>query len=557
MDPLKHVDPFNSQEFARAYARLLGTDGKAGQASGGAPRVADEGRRPRFAPAGGELQALRDLRIRDAEKPPQEKVASKRAGGADAPEPSAAAAAKDIPFDELVKQDFERWLERDGPDGHRAQAAQRMEYAELERSSKLDLSGLALGRIPAKLRQFGRLRTLYIGKNKLDHLPAAVCRLVGLHTLDARDNQMTELPSDIGRLTSLQYLNVDSNELESLPSKFDRLTSLKTFSARSNKLKLLPAQMGTLKNLRKLDLAKNQLWDIPGTWQRLFSLLEDVDLSDNKLQQLPANCAEPAGKLKLDVSGNPMETLPIAFGSFRQRKRLFGGRREDRLENEAANVKVTIRETRILQGLLREGRMLSRRGVEPEGPRFAARQRPLPRPMLEDDESMVSDASMHSFVRDHAEPGEIEGIERVGQPDDADDAVASDWGARRLDAWVEPLADLYANRHGPAVLPPEPEPVPERDPWEAASANLFSLQRPLGGPIGPLPALAPAAPAPAAAAAVSRPDVLAALRAEWAQLPPQQASALADYLNSLPQPMLASALAQLQNGSGNAAWRGL
>jgi len=99
--------------------------------------------------------------------------------------------------------------------------------------------------------------------------------------------------------------------------------------------------------------------------------------------------------------------------------------------------------------------------------------------------------------------------------------------------------------------------VPERDPWEAASANLFSLQRPLGGPIGPLPALAPAAPAPAAAAAVSRPDVLAALRAEWAQLPPQQASALADYLNSLPQPMLASALAQLQNGSGNAAWRGL
>lgn len=554
MDPLKHVDPFNSQEFARAYARLLGTDGKAAQASGGAPRVADEKVRSRFAPAGGELQALKDLRIRDPEKPRQKDVASKRAGGADAPGPSAAVtAAKDIPFDDLVKQDFERWLERDSPDGHRAQAAQRMEYAELERSSKLDLHELALGRIPAKLRQFDRLRTLYIGGNKLDHLPAAVCRLVKLQTLDARDNQMTELPRDIGRLTSLEHLNVDSNELKSLTSQFYRLTSLKTLSARSNQLKLLPAQMGTLKNLRKLDLANNQLWDIPGTWQRLFSLLEDVDLSNNKLQQLPANCAEPAGKLKLDVSGNPMETLPIAFGSFRQRKRFFGGRREDRLENEGANVKVTIRDTRILQGLLREGRLLSRRGVEPEGPRFAARQRPLPRPMLEGDESTVSDASIHSFVRDNAEPGEIEGIERVGQPDDADDAVASDWGARRLDAWVEPLADLYANRHGPAVLPPEPEPVPERDPWEAASANLFSLQRPLGGPVGPLPALAPAAPAPA----VSRPDVLAALRAELAQLPPLQASALADYLNSLPQPMLASALAQLQNGSGNAAWRGL
>jgi hypothetical protein len=556
MDPLKHVDPFNSQEFARAYARLLGTDGKAGQASGGAPRVADERARSRFAPAGGELQALRDLRIRDPEKPRQKDVASKRASGADAPGPSTAVtAAKDIPFDDLVKQDFERWLERDGPDGHRAQAAQRMEYAELERSSKLDLHGLALGRIPAKLRQFNTLRTLHIGGNKLDHLPAAVCRLVNLQTLDARDNQMTELPRDIGRLTSLEHLNVDSNELKSLTSEFYRLTSLKTLSARSNQLKLLPARMGTLENLRKLDLANNQLWDIPGTWQRLFSLLEDVDLSNNKLQQLPANCAEPAGKLKLDVSGNPMETLPVAFGSFRQRKRLFGGRREDRLENEGANVKVTIRDTRILQGLLSEGRLLSRRGVEPEGPRFAARQRPLPRPMLEGDESTVSDASIHSFVRDNAEPGEIEGIERVGQPDDADDAVASDWGARRLDAWVEPLADLYANRHGPAVLPLEPEPVPERDPWEAASANLFSLQRPLGGSIGPLPALAPAAPAPAAA--VSRPDVLAALRAELAQLPPLQASALADYLNSLPQPMLASALAQLQNGSGNAAWRGL
>ena len=117
MDPLKHVDPFNSQEFARAYARLLGTDGKAAQASGGAPRVADEKVRSRFAPAGGELQALKDLRIRDPEKPRQKDVASKRAGGADAPGPSAAVtAAKDIPFDDLVKQDFERWLERDGPD---------------------------------------------------------------------------------------------------------------------------------------------------------------------------------------------------------------------------------------------------------------------------------------------------------------------------------------------------------------------------------------------------------------------------------------------------------
>lgn len=546
MDPFKYIDVLNYGEFAEVYNRALHPPNATGQAGGSTGQAGGHEAQPRSRPVAGALQALQDLRLGEAAKPRSQQAGGKASGSVGALQPTPKTAQTPVPFEERVKQDFDHWLTGGSPAAQRAQAADRMEYAELEQETTLKLDRLALGRIPAKLGQFKHLRELWIGGNELDHLPGAVFRLENLQTLDARDNQMTELTREIGRLTSLKQLNVDSNQLKSLPPALARLIQLKKFSARFNQLKLVPAQLEELKNLRTLDLSHNQLWDLPGTWGKLFRLLEDVDLSHNQLQQLPPTCEKPVGKLKLDLSENPMETLPTAYSGFTYASFHITAADDHKLKNVGGKVTVKTKGTRIRQGLVNESRLAPGRGIVPQGPQITARSRPLPRPLHDHDCDSIY--SVLSHLRDHAEPGEIEGLERVGQGAGADDAVSSDWGGRRLHAWVEPLAEQYAQRNGPAASPrpPPPPPEPAPDPWEPVHADLFDMQAAVGRP--PAPLVRRLAPAPQL-----QPDLLATLHAELSRLSEPQASAVAGYLNNLPQPMLVAALAQLQNGS----WAGM
>jgi hypothetical protein len=539
MDYFKYGDVFNHAQFVEAYNSLSHPANAGEQANGMSPQAGDQAAQPRRRAVAGELQALQNLRLGDAAKPRPPRPAQKNPAEGGTSRPGAKTKQPEAPFEERVQQDFERWLTGGAPTAQRADAAARIEYAELEQEHALTLDGLSLGRIPAKVGQFAQLRALRIGGNQLDHLPSAVTRLKQLQTLDARDNRMTELPSNIGRLPSLRHLNVDSNRLESLPHELADLAQLEALSARSNRLRLVPPRMGALKNLRELDLAQNQLGDIPGTWGPLFGLLGRLDLSHNQLQQLPSTCEIPVRKLNLNVSENAsMASLPTVFGGFGYAAKLRLTAADDhQLKNAGGRVKVNTRGTNIRQGLVNEARLAAGRGIE-KGRAVPGRHRPRLVPLEGSDWNSTS--SELSFMRDHEEAGEIEGLQHVGQGAEADET----WGERRLQAWAEGLAEQYASRHFPAqtstpALAPQQEPEP--DLWTAARVDMFDIEGAGGAPsVLPSPPPAPQ----------RRSDLLTALHAELERLPQPQASAVAAYLSSVPQHRLAFALAQLRNGPG-------
>lgn len=528
---LKYGNVLDSAQFDAYYraAQAANSGERAGVA--GAPQVGEQAAQPRPRAVSGNLQPLQDRRLDDT--PSRRKRAESASERAASPAPSKPAAS----FEEQVGKEFDRWLAGGAPDSRRAEAASRMEYAELEQERTLKLDGLALGRIPAKLGQFQQLRQLRIGGNRLDHLPTAVTRLVQLKTLDARDNRMTELSERIGRLTELEHLHVDGNCLKALPNALALLTKLKTFSARVNELTLVPSRMCTLKELRTLDLADNRIWELPSTWGPLFRLLENVDLSNNQLQALPATCEPPARKLTLNVEDNPaLTTLPTAYGGFAYRPLRLTAADDHKLKDVSGKLMVKTKGTSIRQGLVNQGRLNAGHGIEKERI-LPARYQPRAAPLHDNDS--ISTCSELSFVRDHAEPGEIEGMERVGTGVPVDET----WGARRVEAWVEPLAEQLASRNLPEdASEPAPTAQPAQAPWDTVRTDLFSLPH----DTAPEPALPPAR--------LSMPQLppgfLAALRADIARLPEPQASVVINYLSSVPQAQLVSALTQLQIGMG-------
>lgn len=255
---------------------------------------------------------------------------------------------------------------------------------------------------------------------------------------------MTELPSNIGRLLSLKHLNVDSNRLESLPHELADLAQLEALSARSNRLRLVPPRMGALKNLRELDLAQNQLGDIPHLGP-LFGLLGRLDLSHNQLQQLPSTCEIPVRKLNLNVSENAsMASLPTVFGGFGYAAKLRLTAADDhQLKNAGGRVKVNTRGTNIRQGLVNEARLAAGRGIE-KGRAVPGRHRPRLVPLEGSDWNSTS--SELSFMRDHEESGEIEGLQHVGQGAEADETRASAAFRRGRRGWPSSMPPVISRR---------------------------------------------------------------------------------------------------------------
>lgn len=92
----------------------------------------------------------------------------------------------------------------------REKAVQRIDQASEENSTKLDLSGLKLKKLPPEIAKCTKLETLLLGKdeggwggNKLTEFPDAVLELTNLKILDLSSNRITSIPEAIGQLSNL------------------------------------------------------------------------------------------------------------------------------------------------------------------------------------------------------------------------------------------------------------------------------------------------------------------------------------------------------------------
>ena len=95
------------------------------------------------------------------------------------------------------------------------------------------------------------------------------------------------------------------NQLVFLPTSIQKLNQLEWLDLSGNKLTELPSEIGDLKELRTLNVRKNQLVSLPTSIQKLQQL-EDLDLSYNKLTELPSEIGDLKELRRLNVTGNPL-----------------------------------------------------------------------------------------------------------------------------------------------------------------------------------------------------------------------------------------------------------
>lgn len=477
---------------------------------------------------------------------------------------------------------LQQWASGGAPTEKRQEAASRILQSKQNNSVITDLRDLSLQSLPTEISTLTETKALWLSNNDLDRLPSSVGKLSNLQVLEAnrnqlgfgskyegisedlgrlsnleilslQDNNLSTLPPSIGNLSRLRELDVSQNRLENLPSELANLSQLERLSAHHNQLSQLPGSMGVMSQLRSVDVSNNQLWNLPDTWGRvpnqpssLSEKLRELNVSDNNLQQLPNSFAKPQKRLVLDVTNNPLETLPINYGGFSYADQPLSREKDHTLTNQDRSVKAHVRDTQVRQGLVNEGRLTSGRGVYSSGPLRSAQNRRPPKPMV-DTYDADSIYSVEDYIEDHREAGAIQNIGVVGRDagmPGAIPSVSADWADQRASAWANTQAGAYATRNHPAPPPAPENPIPQ---WDTAVPAVFRDDLSSRSS-------APSYVATRAPQASLQPEFLDHLYTHLAELPPQQQLYMQQCIDRMPPDQVVAELQRLQNQVGATAY---
>ncbi|XP_034248369.1 LOW QUALITY PROTEIN: protein artichoke-like [Thrips palmi] len=209
---------------------------------------------------------------------------------------------------------------------------------------ELDLSQNQLGYLfPNSFRAHPRLRRLLLAQNKLTFFPGELltglryleevdlagnllkavddmdfARLPRLRELDLSDNQLEALSETaFHNSTQLQVVRLARNRLERLSERtFEGLCRIELLDLEGNLLAELPDALferGRVHILDNINLAANQFEVAPlPTLQRQYFFLSSVDLSRNRLVDIPADDTIMVNIKRLDLSFNPLSQSAIA-----------------------------------------------------------------------------------------------------------------------------------------------------------------------------------------------------------------------------------------------------
>lgn len=195
---------------------------------------------------------------------------------------------------------------------------------------------------PSSFRVHPRLKYLSAARNKFNFFPAElIITLNYLQEVDLSSNLLKGLEEfDFGRLPRLRILKLNYNQLESISetafhnstqlqvidlagNKLERLGErtfqglgrLKLLNLRDNLLSELPDSIferSRLRMLENIDLSGNLFEAAPlKTLQRQYLFLTSVDLSRNKLKDIPPDDSIMVNIKRLDLSFNPLSQESI------------------------------------------------------------------------------------------------------------------------------------------------------------------------------------------------------------------------------------------------------
>src|SRR3989338_5090011 len=147
-------------------------------------------------------------------------------------------------------------------------------------------------------KECSQLARLTLSTNAIDrfapHVMLTIAKhLTSLNFLDLSSNCLTELPPDIYRLSTLQSLYLDSNPLTSVSLRLDLMPTLSALKIANSHMSSLfvetPAQSATIN-------------------------LVNLNLSNCRFDQFPVDVCKLVALHELDISHNPLESLPVQLG---------------------------------------------------------------------------------------------------------------------------------------------------------------------------------------------------------------------------------------------------
>ncbi|KUG08585.1 protein kinase [Solirubrum puertoriconensis] len=180
---------------------------------------------------------------------------------------------------------------------------EQLRTGQLAGATRLDLS-CGLTEFPREIFDLAdTLEILNLSGNALSALPADLGRLHRLRILFCSDNQFTAVPEVLGQCPQLSMVGFKANRIRTLPAAA-LPPQLRWLILTDNELEELPAEIGNCTQLQKLMLAGNRLRHLPETLAQCTGL-ELLRIAANRFEALPEWLLQMPRLAWLAYAGNP------------------------------------------------------------------------------------------------------------------------------------------------------------------------------------------------------------------------------------------------------------
>ncbi|GAA3922897.1 leucine-rich repeat-containing protein kinase family protein [Hymenobacter algoricola] len=180
---------------------------------------------------------------------------------------------------------------------------EQLRTGQLAGTRRLDLAA-GLTEFPREIFDLAdTLEILNLSGNALATLPADLGRLRHLRILFCSDNLFTAVPECLGQCPQLSMVGFKANQIRTLPAAA-LPPQLRWLILTDNQLEEVPAEIGSCAQLQKLMLAGNRLRTLPETLARC-TRLELLRLAANEFAALPAWLLSMPRLSWLAYAGNP------------------------------------------------------------------------------------------------------------------------------------------------------------------------------------------------------------------------------------------------------------
>ncbi|PRP76540.1 hypothetical protein PROFUN_15082 [Planoprotostelium fungivorum] len=196
-------------------------------------------------------------------------------------------------------------------------------YKELPNLKTLTLSKCSLqnGDIVELLKSLPHLETLILSSNPISALPDTLsCQ--DLSHFSMTDAELTDLPRSLLKLPHLKELDLSNNKILQPDFGGSQERALRHLNLSHNAIHTISSEVvEALKNLEQLNLEQNRIKQVPGSICKLTKLLS-LNLSHNDLTVLPEAIGQMQSLTELLVKGNKLTAIPTSVGLLKELKTL-------------------------------------------------------------------------------------------------------------------------------------------------------------------------------------------------------------------------------------------